>query len=217
MPLGEAFDSRSWRARAEAMAITPIGGGLYEVDSQSGETYVVDLVEGRCTCPDHMYRDERCKHIRRVAIEINEDRLPPPGKLTRRCAVCGSTIFVPENDRWPHLCEDHDLQPGDAVVDRETGDLLVVVHVTDKRADQVEIGDDGTTVADYPTNEGYDPSEPVVEALYPLPASVRTKGIKPYHLRRYSFPLSRLDRRVPAVDENQATLEEFVGEASASN
>lgn len=212
-PEGEDLDARSWRARAEEMSVTPLGGGVYEVDSESGNTYLVDLIDGRCTCPDHMYREQRCKHVRRVAIEINEGRTPPPGKLPRPCAVCGTEVFVPENDEGPHLCPDHDLQPGDAVVDRETGDLLVVVNVTDQRADQVRVGEDGPTVADYPTNREYDPRDPVVEVLYPLPASVRRKGIKPHHLRRYSFPLSRLDRKVPAMDEDQATLSEFAESA----
>lgn len=217
LPTGGKLDGRSWRARAEEMSIWPIGGGLYEVESQSGETYFVDLQGSRCTCPDHMYRQERCKHVRRVAIEINEGRVPPPGKLIRPCAVCGSDVFAPENDEGPFLCPDHDLQVGDAVVDRETGDLLIVVDVTGRRADQVVIGDDGVTVADYPTNRNYDPRNPVVEVLYPLPASVRRTGIKPHHVRRYSFPLSRLERKVPAVDKDQATLGEFVEGAPEQN
>lgn len=212
-PEGENLDARSWRARNERMAVTPLGGGVYEVASQSDNTYLVDLIDGRCTCPDHMYRGQRCKHVRRVAIEINEGRTPPPGKLAQPCAVCGTEVFVPENDEGPHLCPDHDLQAGDAVVDRETGDLVVVVNVTDRPAEEVRVGDDGPTVADYPTNREYDPRDPVVEVLYPLPASVRTKGVKPHHLRRYSFPISRLERRVAATDEDQATLAEFAESA----
>ena len=216
-PEGEKLNARSWRARTEEMAVTPIGGGLYEVDSQSDNTYIVDLVDGRCTCPDHMFREERCKHARRVAIEINEGRVPPPGKLTRYCTVCGSAMFVPENEPGPYLCPDHDFQVGDAVVDRETGDLLIVVNVTGQRADQVTIGENGQTVADYPTNRDYDPRDPVVEVLYPLPSSVRTKGIKPHHIRRYSFPISRLERKVPAMDDEQATLAEFTGGTPEQN
>jgi hypothetical protein len=52
------------------------------------------------------------------------------------------------------------------------------------RADEVEIAAAGCTVAAYPTNQEYDPGEPVVEATYPSGE------------RRYAYPLSRLDPRV---------------------
>lgn len=202
------MDPRSLRARTERMAVSAIGGGVYEVDSESDSHYLVDLVTGRCTCPDHMMRRTRCKHLRRVAIEINEGRVPSPGKRTAHCAVCDRTIFVPENDDPPFLCPNCRVEPGDAVVDRETGDLLVVVNVTDKLASEVEVGDSGRTVADYPGNEEYDADVPVVEVLYPIPANVSKSDVKPHHVRSYSFPLSRLDRKV-GVDDSQSTLTEF--------
>ena len=36
-------DERTWRALTERMGVTAIGGGTYEVDSQSGHSYLVDL------------------------------------------------------------------------------------------------------------------------------------------------------------------------------
>ena len=50
-------------------------------------------------------------------------------------------------------------------MDRATGDLLVVVGMTDHRADQVEVPGRDCTVAAYPTNEGYPADDPVVEYL----------------------------------------------------
>lgn len=205
-PWGEGDDvnPRSQRARSERMAVAPLGGGLYEVSSQSGNTYTVDLPGGRCTCPDHMMRGVRCKHIRRVAMEINEGRVPPPGKEVAECTSCGDTVFVDENAPGPHLCADCEIRPGDPVVDRETGDLLVAVNVTDRRANEVQIPDRDCTVADYPTNADYDPRDPVVEVLYPLPAGVGPDDVKPHHMRRYSFPLSRLERRtVETADQSE--------------
>jgi hypothetical protein len=73
------------------------------------------------------------------------------------------------------------------VVTRETGDRLVVA-AADRRADEVTIAAADTTVADYPTNEGYPPDDVVVEVSY-LGDAV---GERPH--RTYSFPLSRLRR-----------------------
>ncbi|MFB6171457.1 MAG: SWIM zinc finger family protein [Haloarculaceae archaeon] len=182
---------RSVRAWVEAMAVAPLGGGRYRVDSQSGERYVVDLPAGDCTCPDHEVRGARCKHIRRVAIEINEGEIPPPGRRRGTCAACGREAFVPEREE-PALCSACRLAPGDFVTDRETGDTLVVVRVRPERADEVEIEGTDATVAAYPTNEGYPAADPVVEAVYPF-SGRPTDDVA--DLPRYSFPLSRLARR----------------------
>ena len=72
------LEDRSARAWLEPMAVRPLGDGRYVVESGSGGTYVVDLEAGRCSCPDHEIRGARCKHMRRVAIEITAGRLPTP-------------------------------------------------------------------------------------------------------------------------------------------
>lgn len=168
--------ARAWRER---MTVAPLGGGRYIVESESGATYVVSLPESRCSCPDHEIQDERCKHLRRVAIEITEERVPAPGRRAAECLACGREAFVAETRRLP-LCHACGFDAGERVRDRETGDVLVVVDVTDRRADEVEIEALDSTVAAHPTNRAYDPAEPVVEAVYP--------GSE----RRYSFPRSRL-------------------------
>ena len=178
----DAMTPRAARAWRERMAVSVIGGGRYTVASESGGSYTVDLPGKRCTCPDHTMRGERCKHLRRVAIEITEGRLPRPGFRAADCCVCGREAFVPETTRLP-LCEHCSFAPGERVRDRETGDLLVVVRSVDRRADEVDIEALETTVASHSTNRAYDPGEPVVEAVYP-------GGDHPY-----SFPRSRLARR----------------------
>ncbi len=175
------------------MSVLPLGDGLYEVESASGHTYLVDLEGGRCTCPDHVFREARCKHIRRIAIEITEGRTPPPGEIAVSCEECGETIFVDEDDNEPFYCGAHTIWPGDTVIDRETGDRLTVVDVSDLRADAVEIGAADTTVAEYATNERYDPDVPVVGAVYPH-ATVATNGVVPKSLRVYVFPRTRLEK-----------------------
>ena len=59
-------------------------GGCYEVDSASGHTYEVDLLNETCSCPDHQNPDTPtpCKHIQRVQLELDAGRVPrPDGRL----------------------------------------------------------------------------------------------------------------------------------------
>jgi len=170
------------------MAVRPLGGGRYAVDSESGATYVVDLPASTCSCPDHRIRGERCKHLRRVGIEITTRRLPAPGKRAVHCEACGMDTFVPDGEGPPDLCAACRLEPGDVVRDRETDDRLVVARVTPVRADDVVIEGVGETVADYATNEGYPTDDLVVEAVFLGDLARRASP------RRYSFPLSRLER-----------------------
>ena len=182
------LNERAARAWTERMAVRPLGDAAYAVDSVSGATYVVDLAEHSCSCPDHRIRGETCKHMRRVAIEISTRRVPPPGERRVNCAACGAEAFVSE-DAEPPLCEACRLDPGDVVHDRETDDRLVVVRVTPDRANDVYVEAADTTVADYATNDGYPSDDLVVEAVY-LGDLSRTGD--PRQSRHYSFPLSRL-------------------------
>ncbi|MFB6163686.1 MAG: SWIM zinc finger family protein [Haloarculaceae archaeon] len=186
------LDPRARRAWRERMSVTPIGGGCYLVDAESGETYAVDLLEDRCTCPDHQYRREQCKHLRRVAIEITQGRVPPPGERLADCAHCHRDSFVPETAD-PPLCDDCRLEAGDVVRDRERGDRLVVRRVLPDRADEFAIRDRDQTVAEYEGNAGYPDDDLVVEVVYLEDAARRDDS------REYAFPYSRLRR----VDDAQ--------------
>jgi len=73
-----ALEDRSARAWTEPMSARPLPDGRYAVESGNAATYVIDLDDPRCSCPDHEIRGVRCKHMRRVAIEITRGRLPPP-------------------------------------------------------------------------------------------------------------------------------------------
>ncbi|WP_121821010.1 SWIM zinc finger family protein [Halostella salina] len=194
VPRGTELDERSRRARTEPMSVTAYGTDLYEVESASGETYHVNLPAGRCTCPDHAFRGARCKHVRRVAIEVNEGRVPPPGTVAAACATCGATTFVPTDAPGPHFCADHRIRVGDRVRDRETGDRLQVVAVSDRRADEVAIDRSVHTVADYPTNRDYPADDPVVGVVYPQSVRIGADGPTRETLRVYSFPRTRLER-----------------------
>lgn len=199
---------RARRARVEPMAVRPLRDGRYAVETTGG-TYVVDLDAHTCTCPDHQLRGARCKHLRRVALEVTERLVPPPGQRTAVCAVCGGRTFVPTAFDGPALCARHDHRPGELVRDRETGDHLIVVAATGERADRVETAA-GRLVADYPTNAEYGPHEPVFRAVYL--ESLRRDG----DVKRYAFPASRLQpiEPVQGADESDTGPSPTDGTAS---
>ena len=61
------------RAVTEDMSVERVAERFYEVHSQSGTTYEIDLQTGVCTCPDCEQRGDRfvCKHaIRASLVEI---------------------------------------------------------------------------------------------------------------------------------------------------
>ncbi|MEF8914721.1 SWIM zinc finger family protein [Natronomonas sp.] len=200
------LDDRSARAWTEAMAVRSLGAGRYAVESQSGATYMVNLPRSDCTCPDHEIRGERCKHLRRVAIEVTEGRVPPPGKKRADCAGCGRESFVPETG--PELCGDCWLERGDLATDKETGDTVVVYRLAEELAHERYIEAADSTVADYPKNEGYPSDDPVVEVVYPFSGSAARSAAEGAsgeatdpradadadldERPRYAFPYSRL-------------------------
>ncbi|WP_336330701.1 hypothetical protein [Haloarcula sp. CGMCC 1.2071] len=73
-------EPRTKRAKQEDIDVSFLAKpGRYEVHSASDSRYEVDVLEETCSCPDVA---ERCKHRRRVEIEINAQRVPrPDGKL----------------------------------------------------------------------------------------------------------------------------------------
>lgn len=85
-------DPRTRRARNEDMSVAlRRAGGIYSVRSESGNTYRVDIALPECSCPDQQQRGvERCKHIRRVDMEIRNRSVPTPdGRLPERPVVDG--------------------------------------------------------------------------------------------------------------------------------
>lgn len=46
------------------------------VVSESGSEYLCDVAFGTCECPDHEYRDEKCKHLHRGEFAMGERPIP---------------------------------------------------------------------------------------------------------------------------------------------
>lgn len=80
VPKALAVEKRTRRACEESMAVDPYGGGtgMFDVYSESGNDYVVDLRDDVCSCPDFIHREPNggCKHIRRVRLEFGIDEVP---------------------------------------------------------------------------------------------------------------------------------------------
>lgn len=71
-PFKHGIDKRDRRALSEHLVVLDFGPDIYQVYSEEGEEYLVDIRLPSCTCPDFMYREADCKHIRRARIEAGE-------------------------------------------------------------------------------------------------------------------------------------------------
>ena len=67
-------EPRTIRAATEYMYCEEVADALFEVTSQSGNVYTVDLREPACECKDFQYREgvTECKHIRRIRLEYGQ-------------------------------------------------------------------------------------------------------------------------------------------------
>lgn len=183
------------------MAVKPFGGA-YLVDAEDEGTQFVRLGDGACSCGGGD-GDDRCKHLRRVAIEINLGRVPPPSGRSISCQGCASAVDVSVADDPPHLCPDCAVAPGDLVVDRE-GDAstpLLVVSGPGLPAEDVTVPGTDVTVAAYDCNDEYRARAPVVEAVFPQSVSTDRPP------RRYLFPVPRL-AKPDSLDEEETPRRE---------
>lgn len=73
---GTGLAERAERALGEKMTTLPLGGDIYSVTTQSGREYHVDARTGRCTCPDHAYREVECKHLLRYEFATGVRPIP---------------------------------------------------------------------------------------------------------------------------------------------
>ena len=83
---------RYTRAITENMTVERVAERFYEVHSQSGNTYEIDLQTGACTCPDCEQRGEQyvCKHaIRASLVEVIAESVSTPAvaKIADRKSV----------------------------------------------------------------------------------------------------------------------------------
>ena len=73
---GAEFEPRDLRAATEDIEIEKEAPGMYEARGK----YMLDIVEGVCWCPDHEYRNNHCKHLRKAEMIEGDREIPPvPG------------------------------------------------------------------------------------------------------------------------------------------
>ena len=82
----ERLASRTERALYEKISTLPTDTpGQFEIVSESGATYEVDLVGDVCDCPDQLHRAPGggCKHLRRARYATGADPIPSPADFSR--------------------------------------------------------------------------------------------------------------------------------------
>jgi hypothetical protein len=106
---------------------TPICGdvSIVSVESHSGESYTVDVREGRCDCPDAQYNlgdDQRCKH--QIRAEIALGRSPVPVRAAETVDVDG--VLGEHTDATLQFAT-----ADGGIIDAETGDEVSAETDTD--------------------------------------------------------------------------------------
>lgn len=76
----DGVQKRTIRAATESMSLDRHAGetGEFDVYSQSGSVYRVNLIDQSCSCPDeeHNAPTDGCKHYRRVEMETGQRSVP---------------------------------------------------------------------------------------------------------------------------------------------
>lgn len=60
------------RNRIEDINIIPLGNNEYEVSSDEGGTYVVNINDNSCQCGQYVYRNQCCRHLIAVREALGE-------------------------------------------------------------------------------------------------------------------------------------------------
>jgi hypothetical protein len=110
---------------------TPVDGdaSIVSVESHSGESYTVDVREGRCDCPDAQYNlgdDQQCKH--QIRAEIALGRSPVPVRATETVDV--DAVLGEHTDATLQF-----LASDGGIIDGETGDEVSAETDTDTDTD----------------------------------------------------------------------------------
>jgi hypothetical protein len=75
----DAARRRLRRASREPMAVSlRATGGVYDVHTASDNVYRVDIAAETCSCPDWQAREQPCKHLYRVRLELQQRTVPTP-------------------------------------------------------------------------------------------------------------------------------------------
>lgn len=70
---GEAFEKRDLRAATEGIKLEKEAPGMYWARGK----YMLDVFQAVCECPDHRFRNNHCKHLRKAEMLEDERDIPP--------------------------------------------------------------------------------------------------------------------------------------------
>lgn len=95
---------RTIRAATEYMTIIEKAPALFDVVSESGAAYTVDLREPACSCRDFLYRDNiaACKHLTRVRLEVGQVDIDA---LEHRLAATAEQLGATASELEDEACE----------------------------------------------------------------------------------------------------------------
>lgn len=149
--------NRAKNSISEEMEIEHLGDGEYEVKGK----YVVNPIENTCECPDHEYRGYTCKHLLRLALEIQWENVPAPGsekKATRPNPLQPLYERVPDTltsmDHWVCWVNQRDSNP-----DHEKDWTKVPIDVNDGGFASSTDSDTWTTFEEAKHYDGHDTSD----------------------------------------------------------
>jgi hypothetical protein len=95
---GGRLDEGSRRAWSEPSTVRSFGDA-YPADCDGGARHVSLGPSGRAR--GESAAEDRCNHVRRVAIAITLDRVPTPSERTVTCAGCARPVGVSAADSPP--------------------------------------------------------------------------------------------------------------------
>lgn len=120
---GADLATRQVRALAEAdrLELVEDAEALYRVyslkDGEQGDEYIVEPNYGACTCPDHRYRDVRCKHLHLADLASgNVDPAAVDGALD------DTVEMIDDRIAFLRAARDHLQAARDAIDDFDGGD-----------------------------------------------------------------------------------------------
>ena len=83
----DEIETRTRRALEEHMTVDPNAPEVKGADDMimvtSTSSYIVDLKQKSCSCPDNTHRGSHCKHLRRAEFAMGRE--PIPAKAAVEC------------------------------------------------------------------------------------------------------------------------------------
>lgn len=97
----DAIEARLERALDTTMDVTSLtdsDDSIYIVDNENGGVHTVIPAQLHCSCEDHIYRSEICKHLIYITIEMNTEQVPEEARTQTRNALTDRLTELQEEE-----------------------------------------------------------------------------------------------------------------------